>query len=218
MTPGTRLPSEAALATSFGVGRASVREAMRMLEINGLIELRTGANGGPVVTRPTTSDLGRTLSLYLQAAGATLRDLTATRLTLEPWMAGLAAQHEVAGGDEMLREVIDLDESQIADDAVWVPMSIRFHDVVSALSGRPMLDAFALALMKIHSDRVHGHLADPNLASRQRLHDVHRGIGEAILGRDPVAAEARMREHLQANFQRLEAVNPGLLDQPVEWW
>lgn len=218
LVPGTRLPNEAALAASFGVGRGSVREAMRLLELNGLIELRTGAHGGPVVSRPTTSDLGRTLSLYLQATGATLRDLTETRLALEPWMAGLAAEHRVEGAEAALREVIDLDESQIADDETWLRMGVRFHDVVVALSGRPMLDAFALALMKIHSDRVHGHMLDADMRTRLGVHAVHRGIAEAILAGDAETAERAMREHLQANFERLVALNPSLLDKPVEWW
>lgn len=218
LAPGTRLPTEAALATSFGVGRGSVREALRMLELNGLIELRTGAHGGPVVTRPTTSDLGRTLSLYLQAVGATLRDLTETRLALEPWMAGLAAEHRVEGAEAALREVVDLDESQIADDATWLRMSVRFHDVVATLSGRPMLDDFTLALMKIHSDRVHGHMLDADMRTRLAVHAVHRGIAEAIIAGDAATAERAMREHLQANFDRLVALNPSLLDEPVEWW
>ena len=65
LTEGDRLPSEAVMLARFGVGRASLREALRILETHGLIRIKPGPQGGPVVTEPTAADYGQTTTLYL---------------------------------------------------------------------------------------------------------------------------------------------------------
>ena len=81
--PGDRLPSERTLAASMGVGRVTIREAMRVLEANGLLEIRVGARGGAVVTSPTLSRLEAGLGELLRLASASPREITAAMNAFE---------------------------------------------------------------------------------------------------------------------------------------
>src|SRR6266478_419143 len=91
LPPGTMLASEAVMLDRYGVGRASLREALRILEIHGLIKIKPGPRGGPVVAEVTSSDLGRSATFFFHAVGATFADLLSARVAIEPMMARLAA-------------------------------------------------------------------------------------------------------------------------------
>src|SRR4051794_1844056 len=75
MQPGDRLPPEREMREQFGVGRGTLREALRVLEAEGLIIVRAGPHGGPVVTKPDAERLARMLILLLIGWGATLQDV-----------------------------------------------------------------------------------------------------------------------------------------------
>ena len=81
---GDRLPTEAEMLEEFGVGRGSLREALRLLEAYGLISIRQGQNGGPVVATLRAEDVSRMLSFYFHLVGATYAELIEARLIIEP--------------------------------------------------------------------------------------------------------------------------------------
>jgi GntR family transcriptional repressor for pyruvate dehydrogenase complex len=84
---GDRLPNEAAMVEQFQVGRGSLREALRILEVHGLISMRSGPGGGPVITAVDPRDVARTFSLYLHLRGAKVRELIEASLFMEPMIA-----------------------------------------------------------------------------------------------------------------------------------
>ena len=88
---GARLPLEADMATQYDVSRSSLREALRILEVQGLIRLKPGPGGGPVVGVVEAANLARTASLYFHLAGASYRDLVDTQALLEPLCAVAAS-------------------------------------------------------------------------------------------------------------------------------
>ena len=92
MVAGDRLPNEVSMAQEFGVGRASVREAMRILETHGLVQIKPGPRGGPVVRDANGVDLGRTMSMFFSHRGVTYREVIEARLAFEPMQARLAAE------------------------------------------------------------------------------------------------------------------------------
>ena len=90
---GDRLPLEAEMVDQYGVSRESLREALRLLEAQGIVSIRRGPGGGPVVGRAESMNLARTMTLYFQLAGATYDELLLAWRMLEPLAAELAARN-----------------------------------------------------------------------------------------------------------------------------
>ena len=90
---GDRLPLEAEMVEQYGVSRESLREALRLLEAQGIVSIRRGPGGGPVVGRASSMNLARTMTLYFQLAGATYEELLEAWRMLEPLAAELAARN-----------------------------------------------------------------------------------------------------------------------------
>ena len=94
LTIGQRLPPEDELTAVFGIARTTLREALRILESQGLVEIRRGRTGGPVVTMPKIDSLAEGLAVTLQLQGTTAGDLDVARQLIEPRLAArLAAKH-----------------------------------------------------------------------------------------------------------------------------
>src|SRR5262245_55654820 len=90
---GDRLPLEAEMVEQYGVSRESLREALRLLEAQGIVSIRRGPGGGPVVGKASSINLARTMTLYFQLAGATYDELLGAWRALEPIAAELAASN-----------------------------------------------------------------------------------------------------------------------------
>ena len=92
LAPGTTLESESAMLRRYQVARASLREALRILETHGLIRIKPGPGGGPVVSNVTSAAFGRMATLFFQVQGIRFGELVEARLILEQVMARLAAE------------------------------------------------------------------------------------------------------------------------------
>jgi DNA-binding FadR family transcriptional regulator len=93
LKPGDRLPLEAEMLVQYGVSRSSLREALRLLETQGLIKIRPGPGAGTVVAEPSPRNLGRTMTLYFHLANVSYDELLRTWVLTEPLLAELAAGH-----------------------------------------------------------------------------------------------------------------------------
>src|SRR5262249_34745107 len=134
LLPGAPLDSEQTMLDRFGVSRESLREALRLLEVQGLISIRRGPGGGAFVGTVDPANLGRTASLYFHMPGATYGELFDAYAFAEATLAMRAAQHADGGHrrrlmspflDSALRDV-DLDE--------YVQRHFGFHATVAALA------------------------------------------------------------------------------------
>ena len=155
LQPGDRLASEAEMMEQYDVGRGSLREALRVLELNGLVSLKPGPGGGPVVESVNPTVLGRMLTLYLHVSGATYRELVDARLALEPTCAALAAtvstSEERASLAKLGERAHDVD---LNDDAAYRAMSNEFHGAVVAMSGNRILELLAQSMMEIFDAHI----------------------------------------------------------------
>src|SRR5258707_15535737 len=107
LTIGQRLPPEDELTAVFGIARTTLREALRILESQGLLEIRRGRTGGPVVTMPKIDSLAEGLAVTLQLQGTTAGDLDVARQLIEPRLAGRLAQHHDADDLAALQAAAD---------------------------------------------------------------------------------------------------------------
>lgn len=216
LEPGARLAPEAAMCEQYRIGRATLREALRILEVHGLIAIKPGAGGGPVLVGANSCAFGRTATLFFEMRRATFRDLAAARSVLEPLMARLAAERQDEGSIARLRQAL-LDERKIAaeDDRAWASGSTSFHGVVAGLSGNRILDLFGEAIKTIWFDRIFGLAFKP--ADRADIHRAHQAIADAILAGDGAGAERQMRAHLDDAIRLVTAGYQGMFDDILEW-
>ncbi|MCW2696467.1 MAG: DNA-binding transcriptional regulator, FadR family [Modestobacter sp.] len=196
---GARLPSERDLCERFGVSRVTVREALRILEVNGLIEIRLGARGGAYVTAPTTGRVGEGITDLLRMSGLSAAEVTEARTVVElgviPLVVARATDEELAGLLALC------DEAARARDAetYTVTMSFDFHLQVAAAAHNPAI------VMLMHSFRepVLMSLREAQHEGRQGVAE-HRAFVEAVRARDPAQAQAIMTDHLQRTAQRVQ--------------
>ena len=215
LVPGDRLPNEAAMIERFQLGRGSVREALRILEVHGIIQLRSGPGGGPVVGAVRPRDVARTFSLYLNRVGATMGELVDARTFLEPTVARLASEYQDPDGLERLREALAREELIEDGDPRYIQAANDFHYVVGSMTGNRVLNLIAMSLKELYTSRVvGGGLANATTAPSIRLE--HRAIGEAILSGDGDMAEELMRVHMNLYLGRVRSL-PGVGDSVITW-
>lgn len=197
-----RLPAEAELLQRYPVSRPTLREALRLLEIYGVISLKTGPGGGAVVNQVAGSEFARSSSLYFQLLELTLGDLMLTRLRLEPLMAKLAAER-VNNGDQWERP------GEQGTDS-----SGGFHLAVAQFARDPILLLVAGALRDIFWDRTNQARVPTEIA---QFTATHEDIGAAIGAGDSAAAENLMRQHLSEYLDALQQEHPNLLKEVISW-
>ncbi|PAL21482.1 GntR family transcriptional regulator [Sphingopyxis sp. GW247-27LB] len=211
LKPGNQLPGEAQMLEDFDVGRGSLREALRILEIHGIIRIKAGPGGGPVVVGTTTGDFGRMATMFFQAGGMTFREVIDARLVLEPMMARLAAERRPV---KMLQQLSET-KTETGDDSAYLRSSETFHRMVASMSGNRILNLISHAMEDIFHDRVSGLLFPPE--RRGDVVDAHDNIADAISAGDGARAERLMREHMVDYARYVEARHPALMDEIVLW-
>ena len=208
---GSRLPSEVQMLADYGVGRGSLREALRILEIHGIIRVKAGLGGGPIVLGATTKDLGRMATIFFQANNVSFREVIDARLVLEPMLARLAATHcETLLVDELLAE-----KTSTESDEAYLRTSAGFHRKIASMSGNRILSLFSHAIEDIFHERVIGMLFPSE--KRGEIVRAHDAIAAAVAAEDPDAAETLMRHHMVEYVNYVEERYPALMDESVTW-
>lgn len=214
LEPGTRLPNEAQMVERYEAGRGTVREAIRLLEADGMIEVRPGLGGGPVVREPDVERVARRLSILLRLSGSTFGSVVDARKALEPSLAGHAA---TAATDEQLEElrgsVERMAESEQAGGAGFIEENARFHSLVAEASHNPVLQTFWLAIRSIVDGQEVGVRYDEK--ARTAVAGAHRRVLDAIEARDPERAAAEMSKHVAAIDLHLAEHHPDLVDDQI---
>jgi DNA-binding FadR family transcriptional regulator len=159
---GDPLPPEDQLMEDAGVARTTVREALRILESEGLLVVRRGAGGGARIRTPSVGNVARYIGLVLQSQGATLQDVYDARLTLEAPAAGMLATADNRDAVlAALQKALDDEEAVLDDPAELSRAYGRFHHLIVALSGSQTFEALAAV-----SNRIIQAQADRYMVSR----------------------------------------------------
>jgi GntR family transcriptional regulator, transcriptional repressor for pyruvate dehydrogenase complex len=195
--PGERLPPESAMVARFKVGRASLREALRILEIQGIVRLKPGPGGGPVVAAEAVQDYARMSTLHFQMRSVTYDELLSARLMLESMMARLAAERVDERSRQLLGDHLALEASLGDEDDRLFDIWADFHELLGALCGNGVMSLFAATLQEIHRDRVlYAERPASGATLAQRTRAEHKAIAKAIIAGKPGLAERLTREHV----------------------
>lgn len=220
LAPGDHLPAERALATELGVGRSSVREALRVLEVLGLIRTQTGSgpqSGAIIVARPS-GGMSSLMRLQVAAQGFDVRDVVKTRLVLEAAvvteLADASAVDTVAAHAVDLGPAVELLDAMDADgrvsEAEFLALDAAFHLALAELSGNAVIASIMAGLRNSIESYVLAGV--PNLPSwpetSGRLQHEHRGIVAAIEAGDAELARTRVRTHITGYYTETNFISP----------
>ncbi|GLY24145.1 FCD domain-containing protein [Micromonospora sp. NBRC 101691] len=213
---GAALPTEAQMLQAYGVSRGTLREALRILENNGLVQVRPGRGGGPVVGAAKPHTFGRTLALFLQMDRTPFGELVEARLIMEPMMARLAAERrDPARLRELAESMREHQSLEGRDERDYLPVLQRFHGVLAGVSGNGVLDLFGRALTEIYTERIVA--AERRPERWVEVRQEHQAVAEAIVAGDGALAEELMRAHMVALVAHLDRDYAGLRDEIVGW-
>ena len=192
---GARLASENEALAEYQVSRATLREALRYLQLHGAIEVRTGPSGGQFVADPDWQHLASTIALLLQFANASVETVMEARLCIDPGMAAVAARNASQADVERMGELLSEMHECLADYEAFYDRYLRMWDVLATSSGNPLLSLLSPALRRITWTAG----IRPNKTLRRRALIQLRSIHDAIAAHDEVAAYREM-ERLEAGY------------------
>jgi DNA-binding FadR family transcriptional regulator len=208
---GELLPSEGVLTGEFDVARTTMRDAFRVLESEGLLEVRRGAGGGARVRAPGVGMISSYAALLLQFGGATLADVHLGRTLIEAPAAALLAERpdrpRITGA---LRAALADEDGARQPEALALAEG-RFHLLVVELTGNRALMMLSAVANRLIADQVARSLTTDGPAIRAgfaRAHQAHRRLVDLIEAGDGPGAEELWRRHLESGRKRLASA-PG---------
>lgn len=201
---GDRLPSIMEMARGFGVGHPTLREALKKLEVIGVVEIRHGA--GVYVGRGRDA-LVVSNPVYAGVVSKKLMlDLVDARMSIEVTSAGLAAQHATEANLAYMARLLDEAESNIDDDDVLSANNMAFHREIAIASGNVVLAQLQDVLTRLFQQEQRVILGI--YGSRKKDHAEHRGLLEALKQRNVALVEERMKAHLEGVREALLRWDP----------
>ncbi len=190
---GDRLPSERQLAERFQVGRTTVREALKLLTLSGLLEARRG--DGTYVRKQYWSFIAQQIRWPALLHSTEVNKLMEVRTSLEIQSARLAAvrvaEEELNRIEAVARELDELDERNVEFET---EIDLRFHDAIAAATGNDLMVEVTLALRE--PLRKYIEQSNRMTADKSTTVEEHAAICHALREHDPEAAARAMRDHL----------------------
>jgi GntR family transcriptional regulator, transcriptional repressor for pyruvate dehydrogenase complex len=213
---GADLPAEREMGEQAGLSRATVREALRILEGEGLIETRLGRNGGSAVARPSSATIERSVGIFIRGQRIRFEAVLETRAAIEPSSARFAALHRTEADLEELERchATLVQASRKGELAAYVKANLEWHVQVVRASHNELLIAFISAVSQsvyVETD-VEGF---NSTAVRQAVIHAHQRVMDAILERDGDAAARRMERHVGAYIADVQKTARAAARAPV---
>lgn len=212
LVAGDRLPPEVTMLERYQVARGTLREALRILEVQSLISIRHGRDGGPVVNEPTPRDFSHVLTLFLQGMDVTMQDLLDARRNVEPVMARLAAESRDQDKRDDLQDILKRTAKAMGWEEI-ATATADFHRRILTMSGNPVLDLWAATLQQTVDYREGPPL--PKTAI-EAIRSEHLAIGQAVLDHNAEDAANLMAAHMDQTDSRTRD-DANLLRQRIEW-
>ncbi len=212
LAPGSSFGTEADLLKLFEVSRPTLRESLRILESQGVLELRPGPRGGIMVKKPSIDILAHGLSVFLRLNDVPFIAVLKAREVIEPALTGEAAEH----GSE---EDFDALEASIArmktikDQQAFIEENRVFHSIIARASGNKVLEAFWSTISVLATGEHHG--VRYSVGNQEHIIAAHARIVKACRKRDAKAAAAAMEAHVTELETLVRKRYQNLLAQPT---
>jgi GntR family transcriptional regulator, transcriptional repressor for pyruvate dehydrogenase complex len=214
LAPGQRLPSETELAAEFAVSRGTIRETMKLLSAQQLVEATRGAAGGTFVRLPEPDDvaaaMGDTITLWFNAGSTSVAEVNAAREWIERGCTIMAARHRTDSDLADIRAAVEAMEAPGIDMDEMLELDIDFHVAISRAAHNSVLE---LAMNAIHIVRPYTNTMLVPLLSIETIARQHRAIYAAIRARDDARARAAFDIHA-AHLEELR--QRALADRPAD--
>jgi GntR family transcriptional regulator, transcriptional repressor for pyruvate dehydrogenase complex len=194
LRPGDQLPRERALAEEFGISRAAVREALRVLEMQGLVRVRHGYRGGVFVAEPGTEPLLGALDTSLRLDSVGLDELYEARRVIEPMLARVAMERDAASLSRLLEANISRAVAELGAGGNLFEVNAEFHAILARAGGNRVLNVIMQAILELLREGRQRDVPDLSLSSGAL--DDHRQILAAIEAKEGRLVEALMVTHL----------------------
>ena len=213
---GDNLPSEAAMLQQYGVSRETLREGLRLLEVQGLISIRRGPGGGPIVGTIDPASLGRTSTLYFHLAGATYAELFEAWVVCERLIADFAAanpdRESVRAAMEPFLRPPGGDESSLEE---FVVQHAEFHTALASLGRNKVLQLSFMMMGQIIVHHVTANV-DPRDA-RESIESEHTAIARAVSAGHRVKARDLMEAHVRGIAEFYRGDLGAQMDDYIDW-
>jgi GntR family transcriptional regulator, transcriptional repressor for pyruvate dehydrogenase complex len=197
LPPGYRLPSEAELAAEYHVSRGTIRETIKILAAQRLVESTRGAKGGTTVRHPEPKEVAEamadSITLWFNAGSTSLAQVNDARAWIEHGCVVLASQDRDDDDLENIRRPVEAMEVPGVDIDDMLALDIVFHDAVCRAAHNPVME---LAMTAIHAVRPYTNAMIARLLEIAAIASQHRAIYEAIAERDEHAATEAFERHV----------------------
>lgn len=209
---GDPLPSEAALMSVYDVSRPTLREALRILENEGLISVKRGAHGGARVQIPDVRVAARYAALLLQVRNTTIEDVFQARRILEPAAVRMLAERRGKNALKTLRKQQEVEAELLDDPDAFATAASVFHQLLVDTAGNNTLAVFNSMLFEIVDRVSHGTFAGAPERREEFTHvgsEHHAHVLELIAAGDADEAESFWQFHIDGAAERtLRAIGP----------
>lgn len=194
------LPAERELVAQTQMSRSTVREALRILEVQGLVRIKAGRAGGAFVQRPGKASVESSINLLIRGQKIRLTALLEAREAIEPFCARLAAQHRTKHDLAVLERANDAIADEEGTLAEFLQANVDWHVGVATASHNELLTGLMTALSRaIYTATENERFVDAEV--RRLTVKAHRSITQAIRDKDPDAAVRRMSRHVHSYAQ-----------------
>ena len=202
LPPGERLPPETELAHQFNVSRHTIREALRTLELSGLIIVKKGVNGGPIVKDTIIDTIGNLYLDAFQMEKITLEDLTKARLEIEKSILNSAMDHIDESDIKSLQENIAKAKRKIESGIIATEENVQFHKLLATASRNQIFIIVAESISAVLQDFLQR--VGPDAETSDNVIQYHEDILKAIIEKNRGKAIHLLEEHLLEVRNRLQ--------------
>jgi DNA-binding FadR family transcriptional regulator len=202
LKPGDKLPSEGQLTHQFNVGRQTIREALRILELSGFISIRKGGKGGPIVENTVLTKISDLLVDAIQLRKVTIKELTVARIEIEKVILNYALDHYDDSDIKNLQDNIFKAKKKIESKIHPFDQNSQFHILLAEATKNHLFVIVLESMMAMLTD-IFGRLK-PDLRMANNTLGYHEKILNAIKTRNRVKAITLLEEHLLEVEKRLQ--------------